>query len=197
MQERITHEFDDMLAHLQRTRETIAPALEAAAYLLVGALIQERRVFACGNSGSGANLQLFVAKMLNRYEHERPPLPAIFLSGDSIALTAIANDVNFNDCFARPVRALGQPGDILLCASAGGNAGNILQAIQAAHDRDMRVIALTGRDGGDAARLLSDTDVEIRLPAERVTRIHELQLLACHCLLDLVDHSLFGVSHDH
>lgn len=129
---------------------------------------------------------------MNRFERERPSLPALALTTDTSTLTSIANDYTYNEVFSKQIRALGQPGDVLLAISTSGNSANIVQAIQAAHDRDMTVVALTGRDGGDMASLLGQDDCEIRVPATSTARIQEVHLLVIHCLCDLIDEQLFG-----
>jgi D-sedoheptulose 7-phosphate isomerase len=129
---------------------------------------------------------------LNRFELERPGLPAMALTTDSSTLTSIANDYAFVEIFAKQVRALGQPGDVLLAISTSGNSENVTRAIRAAHERDMSVVALTGRDGGTIAATLGANDIEIRIPAERTCRIQEVHLLVIHCLCDLIDAELLG-----
>ena len=149
-------------------------------------------MLSCGNGGSAGDAQHFSSELLNRFERERPSLPAIALTTDSSTITSIANDYSYNEIFSKQIRALGQPGDVLLAISTSGNSANIIQAIQAAHDREMIVVALTGRDGGDMASLLLPEDVEIRVPAKVTARIQEVHLLAIHCLCDLIDSQLFG-----
>ena len=146
----------------------------------------------CGNGGSAGDAQHFSSELLNRFERERPSLPAIALTTDTSTITSIANDYSYNEIFSKQIRALGQPGDVLLAISTSGNSANIIQAIQAAHDREMIVVALTGRDGGGMASLLLPEDVEIRVPANVTARIQEVHLLAIHCLCDLIDSQLFG-----
>ena len=130
--------------------------------------------------------------MINRFERERPGLPAIALTTDSSTLTSIANDYDYSRVFARQIEALGQPNDLLLAISTSGNSGNVLAAIQSAHDREMAVVAMTGRNGGEAAKLLHPEDVELRVAAESTARIQEVHLLIIHCLCDLVDQQLLG-----
>jgi D-sedoheptulose 7-phosphate isomerase len=142
--------------------------------------------------GSAGDAQHFSSELLNRFERERPSLPAIALTTDSSTLTSIANDYSYNEVFSKQIRALGQPGDVLLAISTSGNSANVIQAIQAAHDREMIVVALTGRDGGGMASLLLPEDVEIRVPSTVTARIQEVHLLAIHCLCDLIDSQLFG-----
>ncbi|MBU2477870.1 MAG: SIS domain-containing protein, partial [Gammaproteobacteria bacterium] len=141
---------------------------------------------------SAADAQHFSSEMLNRFEMERPGLPAIALTTDSSTITSIANDYQFEDIFSKQIRALGQPGDILLAISTSGNSANIINAIDAAHDRDMVVVALTGRDGGMISDLLINQDVEIRVPAMSTARVQEIHILIIHCLCDLIDHQLLG-----
>ena len=138
-----------------------------------------------------AQAQIFTASLVNRFEQERPSLPSLNLGGDITTQTAIASDYSFNDIYAKQIRALGQPGDVLLLLTTGGNSSNLLQAISAAHDKDMQVIALTGRDGGDIPALLDVNDLELRVPLGSYPRIHEVHLLTLFCLCDLIDQQLF------
>jgi D-sedoheptulose 7-phosphate isomerase len=149
-------------------------------------------VLACGNGGSAADAQHFAAEFVGRFERERPELGAIALTTDSSILTAIANDYSYDQVFAKQVRALGQSGDVLLAITTSGNSANVLLAIEAAHERDMTVVALTGRGGGKMNQALRETDVHICVPHERTARIQEVHLLAIHCICDGVDIQLLG-----
>jgi D-sedoheptulose 7-phosphate isomerase len=150
------------------------------------------KVLACGNGGSAADAQHFAAEFVGRFERERPELGAVALTTDSSILTAIANDYSYNVVFSRQVRALGQPGDVLLAITTSGNSANVLAAIEAAHERDMTVVALTGRGGGKMNAALRDTDVHVCVPHERTARIQEVHLLTLHCICDAVDALLLG-----
>ena len=149
-------------------------------------------MLACGNGGSAADAQHFSAEFVGRFERERPELGAIALTTDSSILTAIANDYDFNSVFAKQVRALGQSGDVLLALSTSGNSANVIAAIEAAHEREMTVVALTGRGGGKIGNLLRETDVHICVPHERTARIQEVHLLTLHCICDGGDAQLLG-----
>ena len=165
----------------------------ADAGLLMGRCLQDDgKILSCGNGGSAGDAQHFSSELLNRFERERPGLPGIALTTDSSTLTSIANDYAYEDIFAKQVRALGREADILLAISTSGNSDNVNRAIEAAHERDMHVVALSGKDGGRMAGMLAAGDVEIRVPAERTARIQEVHLVAIHCLCDLVDEYLFG-----
>ena len=162
---------------------------------MVQSLLNERKIMACGNGGAAGDAQHFVAELLNRFERERPALPALALCADGLVMSAISNESSFNEVFSKQIRALGQEGDILLAISAHGNCPNMVQAIQAAHEslfRDVHVIALTGKDGGDMARLLHPQEVEIRVPEKNSQRIQEVHTLVIHCLCDLIDEFLFS-----
>lgn len=173
--------------------DVLAPAIEQAARLLVHSLAQGNKIMGCGNGGSAAQAQRFASLMINRFEQERPGLAALALTTDTSTLTAIANDAAYEQVFARQVKALGQPGDVLLAISASGNSPSVLQAVAAAHARSMHVIALTGRSGGGLAEQIHDGDVFLYAPAESAARIQEIHLLAIHCLCDAVDSVLLGV----
>jgi len=173
--------------------DTLAPLIEQAARLMVHSLTQGGKILACGNGGSAADAQHFASEMVNRFEHERPGLAAIALTTDTSTLTSIANDYAYDQVFARQVKALGQPGDLLLAISTSGNSPSVLQAVEAAHARSMQVIALTGRNGGSLAEQMQDDDVFLCVPAESTARIQEVHLLIIHCLCDAVDSVLLGV----
>src|SRR5690606_10466440 len=192
MQHRIRQLFTDSIETKPRAMDVLGPSIEQGSQLMVNALLSERKILSCGNGGSAGDAQHFSSELLNRFERERPSLPAIALTTDSSTITSIANDYSYEEVFSKQIRALGQPGDVLLAISTSGNSANVLQAIQAAHDREMHVVALTGRDGGAMTSLLLPEDVEIRVPARSTARIQEVHLLAIHCLCDLIDRQLFG-----
>jgi D-sedoheptulose 7-phosphate isomerase len=189
MDERVRRHFQDSIATKQASID-LAPTIAAAAALMTRCLLEDGKILSCGNGGSAADAQHFSSELLNRFELERPGLPAVALTTDSSTLTSIANDYSYNEVFAKQVRALGQPLDVLLAISTSGNSENVLRAIQAAHERGLKVVALTGRDGGAIAEALGADDIEIRVPAERTCRIQEVHLLAIHALCDLIDAEL-------
>ncbi len=190
---RINQHFTDS-AHLKlQAMALLAEPLASASERMVQCLMKEGKILSCGNGGSAADAQHFAAELLNRFEIERPPLAAMALSTDTSTLTSIANDYAFDDVFSKQVRALGQPGDLLLAISTSGNSPNVMQAIHAAHDRQLDVIALTGKKGGKIAALLGPNDVHICVPADRTARIQEVHLLCLHCMCDAIDCLLLGV----
>jgi D-sedoheptulose 7-phosphate isomerase len=192
LEQRITDLFDSNIEVALKCREELPNYIAHAGELLVHCLLSDKKILSCGNGGSAFSAQHFVSRMLNRFERERPALPAIALSSDSTTITAIANDYSFNEIFSKPIRALGQEGDILLAISTSGTSANTVQAVQAAHDRNMRVVALTARDGGDVTRLLHQDDIEVRVPTQSAARAQELHLLIIHTLCDLIDRQIFG-----
>ena len=189
MEERTRQHFRESLA-VKQASAGLAPVIAAAARMMTRCLLEDGKILSCGNGGSAADAQHFSSELLNRFELERPGLPAIALTTDSSTLTSIANDYAFVEVFAKQVRALGQPVDVLLAISTSGNSENVLRAIRAAHERGVKVVALTGRDGGTIAGSLAPDDIEIRVPAERTCRIQEVHLLIIHCLCDLIDAEL-------
>jgi D-sedoheptulose 7-phosphate isomerase len=189
---RVRQHFEDSIAVKSRAAEVVAPQVARAAELVTAQLIAGHKVLACGNGGSAADAQHFSSEMLNRFERDRPGLPAVALTTDTSTLTSIANDDAYAQVFARQVRALGQPGDVLLAITTSGNSPSILAAMEAAHDAEVYVILLTGRQGGQAQALLRAEDVEIRVPAASTARIQEVHILVLHCLCDLIDRQLFG-----
>lgn len=171
---------------------SLCELIEFASRHIVEALVNDKKVLACGNGGSAGDAQHFSSEMLNRFERERPALPAIALTTDTSTLTSIANDYHFDEVFAKQIRALGQAGDVLLVYSTSGNSANIIKAVHVAHEKGMPVVALTGKDGGALAATLNEADIEVRVPSDSTARIQEVHLLISHCLCDLIDHQLFG-----
>jgi len=189
MDERVRRHFQDSIATKQAAIE-LAPTIAEAAALMTRCLLDDGKILSCGNGGSAADAQHFSSELLNRFELERPGLPAMALTTDSSTITSIANDYAFVEVFAKQVRALGQSTDVLLAISTSGNSENVVRAIHAAHERGLKVVALTGRDGGAIASALAGNDIEIRVPADRTCRIQEVHLLIIHCLCDLIDAEL-------
>jgi D-sedoheptulose 7-phosphate isomerase len=189
---RVNEHFAENIATNQAAAEQLGPSIARAGQLMASSLLDEGKILSCGNGGSAADSQRFSSKLLNRFERERPGLPALGLAADSSSLTAIANDYAYEDVFAKQVRALGRSNDILLAISSSGNSENVNRAIVAAHDRGMTVVALSGGDGGRMAALLDADDIEIRVPATRTARIQEVHLVVIHCLCDLIDSALLG-----
>ena len=192
LKDRVINHFTDSIQTKQDAMEDLCEIIEFASQKIVQALLDDKKVLTCGNGGSACDAQHFSSEMLNRFERERPALPAIALTTDTSTLTSIANDYHFDDVFAKQLRALGQKGDILLVYTTSGNSPNIVKAIATAHDKELEVIALTGKNGGTIASLMLEADVEIRVPSQSTARIQEVHLLISHCLCDLIDHQLFG-----
>lgn len=191
-QDRIRAHFNASIDTKREAVEVLADPIARAARIIIDALLSGRKTMSCGNGGSAGDAQHFSSEMLNRFERERPGLPAIALTTDTSTLTSIANDYAYDQIFSKQVKALGQAGDVLLAISTSGNSSNVVQAIEAAHERDMTVVALTGRDGGTMAGQLAGDDVEIRVPSDSTARVQEVHLLIIHCLCDLIDHQLLG-----
>jgi D-sedoheptulose 7-phosphate isomerase len=188
-----------ILAHFQESADlklqsapALAQPISQAIELMFGALSNGNKILACGNGGSAADCQHFAAELVGRFERERFPLPAIALTTDTSILTAVANDYSFREIFSKQVQAFGQAGDILLAMSTSGNSANVLAAVEAALEREMRVVAFTGKDGGALSKLLTDADVHINVPHSRTARIQEVHLVAIHCICDGIDVALFG-----
>lgn len=192
LSEQIEQWFYASIETKQQSLRQLRVPLELAAHRLFDCIINGHKILACGNGGSAADAQHFASEMLNRFEQERPGLPALALTTDSSTITSIGNDYSFDQIFARQIAALGQPGDLLLAISTSGNSANILRALAEAKDREMDIIALTGKDGGELARVLGNTDIELRVPSESTARIQETHILLIHCLCGLVDHQLLG-----
>ncbi|MBC3932092.1 MULTISPECIES: phosphoheptose isomerase [Undibacterium] len=190
--QRIVAHFKESAELKMRAAEELAQPIEQAVELMFLALSNGNKIMACGNGGSAADCQHFAAELVGRFERERLPLPAMALTTDSSILTAVANDYSFQEVFSKQVQAFGQSGDILLAITTSGNSVSVINAINAALERDMRVVALTGKGGGAVNQLLSDADVHICVPHDRTARIQEVHLLTIHCLCDGIDSALFG-----
>ncbi|RJX33026.1 MAG: phosphoheptose isomerase [Oxalobacter sp.] len=190
--QRILDHFNDSAEVKRKSADVLVQPIAQAIDMMFTALSQGNKILACGNGGSAADCQHFAAELVGRFERERLPLPAIALTTDTSILTAVGNDYGYREVFSRQVRALGQSGDVLLAISTSGNSGNVMAAMEAARERDMHIVALTGRDGGQMASMLSETDVHICVPHERTARIQEVHLLVIHCLCDGIDTALFG-----
>lgn len=192
LEQRIEQQFIDSADLKYQAAQLLSKPVAAAVQAILASVTSGGKVLACGNGGSAADAQHFAAEFVGRYERERPELGAIALTTDSSILTAIANDYDFSVIFSKQVRALGGAGDVLLAMSTSGNSANVLAAIEAAHEREMTVVALTGRGGGKIGLALRETDVHVCVPHERTARIQEVHLLVIHCICDGVDTQLLG-----
>ena len=190
--QRVKENFSESIQVKTEAAEILAPVIVAAAEAMTNCILGEHKILSCGNGGSAADAQHFSAEMLNRFEMERPGLPALALTTDSSTLTSISNDYQFAEVFSKQIRALGQKGDVLLAFSTSGESHNIIHAIDAAHDRDMTVIVLTGREGGQIADMMKADDFEIRVPSWSTARIQEVHIMIIHSLCDLIDRHLLG-----
>ncbi len=192
LEQRIQQHFIDSADLKYQAAQSLTKPITAAVQAILASVTSGGKVLACGNGGSAADAQHFSAEFVGRFERERPELGAIALTTDSSILTAVGNDYDFNQIFSKQVRALGQAGDVLLALSTSGNSANVVAAIEAAHEREMSVVALTGRGGGRIGQMLRETDVHICVPHERTARIQEVHILAIHCICDGVDAQLLG-----
>lgn len=191
--QRIQQQFIDSADLKYQCAQSLAPTVEAAIQAVLASVTGGGKVLACGNGASAAAAQHFAASFIGRYERERPELAAMSLSADAAVLSGIANDFDARAVYARQVRALGHAGDVLLALSTSGNSANMVAAVEAAHERDMTVVALTGARGGRLAQLLRDTDVQVCVPHEMPARILEVHHLVLHCICDGVDAQLLGL----
>ncbi len=197
LEERVISLFHKSLEAKMVSGELLAPGLVHASECIVAALLNENKIFVAGNGNSAANSQVLVNCLTNRFERERPGFAAYALATNPTAITAFASDNSFNDIFSKQIMALGQDGDVLVLFTTSGNPSNLIQAVASAHDRNMSVIAFTGRDGGNIPALLDVHDMELRAPIDSRARVHEVHLLSIFCLCDLIDYQLFGpLEHD-
>jgi DnaA initiator-associating protein len=194
MLDNIKKSFTESIQTKIAAAEVLPVPIEKAANMMVQALIRGNKILSCGNGGSAGDAQHFSSELLNRYERDRPSLPAMALTTDSSTITSIANDYSYDEIFSKQIKALGQPGDILLAISTSGNSRNVINAMEAALARDMTIVALTGKDGGEMAGFFGENDVEIRVPSSRTARIQEVHLLVIHNLCESIDNALFPIS---
>jgi D-sedoheptulose 7-phosphate isomerase len=192
--DRVVQHFHESIRAKQVAMDHLPSRIVLAAEAMAACLQDGHKILSCGNGGSAGDAQHFSSKLLNRFEMERPGLPAMALTTDSSTLTSIANDYAYREVFSKQVRALGQAGDVLLAISTSGNSPNVVAAVEAAHERGMRVVALTGREGGAMATSIAAADIEIRVPVPVTARIQEVHLLVIHCLCDLIDQYLFSAA---
>lgn len=192
MIERIRNNFTESIQTKIAAADALPEKIAQAGDMLVKTLLNGGKILTCGNGGSAGDAQHFSSEMLNRYERDRPSLPAIALTTDNQTITSISNDFDFSQIYSKQIKALGQSGDILLVFSTSGNSKNIIEAMRVALAKDMLIISCTGKDGGEMAGLIGDNDVEIRVPSNSTARIQEVHILVIHCLCDLIDHQLFG-----
>ena len=192
LNQRIAEHFAESINTQQQTLLELQSAILSAARQMAHCLSQHGKILACGNGGSATDAQHFSGEMLGRLEQERPGLAACALTADTATLTAVANDYGYSQVFARQIEAMGQSNDILLAITTSGQSDNILQAVLTAQSMNMNVIALSGRDGGQLARVLRSEDIELRVPASRTMRIQEAHIIIIHSLCDLVDQLLFS-----
>jgi len=191
-QQHVEQQFNHSIAAKQGAAANLTPAIVEASEIITAALLQGKKILSCGVAGSGSLSQYFACTLLNRYERERPGLPAVALNADSQMMSTIASDHAFRDIFSKQIKVLGNEGDILLTLSSNGSARTAVEAVIAAHDKDIRVIALTGKNSGSIAEALNETDLEICVPVQSIARIQEVHLLILHSLCNLIDLQIFG-----
>jgi len=192
LSDRARHRLSESIETLSRTRELLPEQLARAAETIVGGLLGGGKMLVCGSGGGGALAQYFAARMLHRFERERPGLPVINLANDGGILTAIAGATEFGEVYAKQVSAIGHPGDLLLTICGAGNSRSTARAVEVAHERQMTVVALTGQDGGGLSEILGEHDVELRVPSESHSYTQETHVAMLHILCDLVDAQLLG-----
>ena len=190
--DRIKQHFTDSINTKTEALNYLPNSIAAAGTIMAQALLAGNKIMSCGNGGSAGDSQHFSAELINRFERERRPLAGIALSTDTSTLTSIANDYCYEEIFSKQIRALGKTGDVLLAISTSGNSQSVIEAIKVAHEHGIRVITLSGKDGGKMAGELQSEDVEIRVPSQKTCRIQETHLLIIHCLCDFIDEELFG-----
>ncbi len=194
--QRIQQQFHESAELKQQAAALLAEPVAQAVASIANAVSNGGKILVCGNGGSAADAQHFAAELVGRFERERPEIAAIALTTDTSVLTALANDFGFDQVFSRQVRALGQPGDVLVAISTSGNSPSVLEAVRAALERDLVVVGLSGKGGGLMTALLREQDVHLCVPHDRTARIQEVHLLMLHCICDGVDWTLMGDPED-
>lgn len=190
--DKINSYFESSIQAITETTNALPPAIAQATKAMVSCLENGGKILVCGNGGSGVIAQHFSCKLLNHFEMERPPLPAIALTGDVATITAVGNYNGFEQIFAKQVAALGNEDDILLVITTSGDSENILSAVEEGHDLEMKVIALTGGSGGRLQNMYNADDIELRVPSDSIANIQENHFLIVHCLCDIIDQKLFA-----
>lgn len=192
LEERVRHLFGESIETKITVVDDLSPGIALAGQKMAHCLLNDGKILVCGNGGSGANAMHFTTALINQFEAERPALPALALNNDAAVITAIANDDHLEQVFAKQISAIGHDNDLLLVITTSGNSDSIISAVNAANDKGMDTIALSGGDGGVLANHLGPEDIEIRLNSKSKARIHEAHLLILHCFCDLIDKILFG-----
>ena len=193
LSDRVKDHFSHSIQTSILIADGLADAIAHAGQILVSSILSGQKILSCGSGGAAALSDYFSTQLMHRFSMERPALPAISLSSNSTTLTSIANHQSFRYAFSQQISALGQSEDILLCISTSGNSESIVEAIKAAHEKNMHIISLTGKDGGKIRAMYRPSDLEIRIPSEQVACIHEGQLITINCLCEAIDRGLFGV----
>ncbi len=191
LQNRIVNHFTDSIQAKQDALAELCELIGLASQRIVEALLNDRKILSCGNGRSAGCAHLLVSALVDQFERDRPSLPAIALTMDTTTLTAIANDNSYLEVFSKPIRSLAQSGDVLLAYVDGSHSENIAKAISVAHSKEVSIIALTGERSEAIASLLTERDLEIRVPSNSAIRTHEVHVLITHCLCDLIDYQLF------
>lgn len=192
MQDRILKQFEDSINLKQKLMHGLAPKIEIACQIMYESIESNHKILSCGNGGSAADAQHFTAELINRFEIDRKSLPAISLTTDSSVLTSISNDYSFDEIFSKQILGIGKKNDVLLAISTSGNSNNICSAIKSAKLKEMKVVALTGNNGGKIRKLINNDDIEICISSNNTARIQELHILIIHCLCNGIDFKLFG-----
>ena len=192
IQSRISQNFIESIEEKKKAQSALVASIAEAIQTMVTSLQSGNKILACGNGGSAADAQHFSAELLNRFERERHPLAALALTTDTSTLTSIGNDYDFAQIFSKQIKGLGQEGDVLLAISTSGNSANIIDAVNVAQEKKMRVIGLTGGSGGALSATLRPEDTLISVPSKKTARIQEVHLLCLHCFCDGIDAVLLG-----
>jgi len=191
-EQQINQHFTSHMEQIAQAASTTAPMIDKAASALANTLLTDGKILACANGNANILAQYFCTTLLNRFDQDRPALPAINLGADATTYSAICRDNRFNDTFSRQVRALGRPADLLLVVVDDGHKANLIQAIQVAHDREMTVVVLSAKEKTDITSLLHPEDHEIALDNLSPSSASPIFLLIINALCALIDDKIFG-----
>lgn len=185
--QKITASFTSSIDTKQATLQSEAKKIASATTAIFKAITDGNKIMSCGNGGSAADSQHFIAELVNRFEVERDPIAAISLTTDTSIITAIGNDYSYNEIFSKQVQALGKKNDILVAISTSGNSENVLAAVVEAKKKGLKIILLTGSQDGSIGNLLTESDIIINAQSSVTARIQETHILIIHCLCQVLD----------
>ncbi|WP_372780473.1 SIS domain-containing protein [Litorivivens sp.] len=186
--------FHSHIDAAMRCIDANSDSIAAASEIMVACMLNEGKILCCGDGANALMPHLLAANLLNRYQYERPSLPAINLSADTVVTGGITSDSAYGELYSRQILSLGQAGDVAIIYYQGNVSAAVVKTVQAAHERDMTVIAVSNADGSETNALLTGNDIEISIPHNNRARVSEMQMVVTNCLCELIDMQLFGAN---